>query len=168
MRTARLLAVSPSMHSSRRGCTWSHGGCEPGPGGYLVPGGVHLVPGGKGDVSPLWTEWQTGVKILPCPKLCLRMVKMCFCSCSFPVSGGCTCWGVYLGGGVPALGVYLGVYHVTYPIIHLMLPVCCPVTNWDWSPVQLLILCLVMWPVVHVGIQPTPPPWTEWQTCVKT
>ena len=39
---------------------------------------------------------------------------MCFCSCSFPVSGGCTCWGVYLpkgvylGGGVPAQrGVYL-------------------------------------------------------------
>ena len=24
---------------------------------------------------PLWTEWQTGVKILPCPKLRLRAVK---------------------------------------------------------------------------------------------
>ena len=23
---------------------------------------------------PLWTEWQTGVKILPCPKLRLRAV----------------------------------------------------------------------------------------------
>ena len=26
--------------------------------------------------SPLWTEWHTGVKTLPCPKLCLRPVKM--------------------------------------------------------------------------------------------
>ena len=25
---------------------------------------------------PLWTEWQTGVKILPCPKLRLREVTM--------------------------------------------------------------------------------------------
>ena len=25
---------------------------------------------------PLWTEWQTGVKILPCPKLRLRAVKI--------------------------------------------------------------------------------------------
>ena len=53
--------------------------------------------------------------------------------------GGCTCQGgvpaggVYLpggctcpGGGVPARG---GVYHVTYPIMHLMLPVCCLLTN---------------------------------------
>ena len=26
---------------------------------------------------PLWTEWQTGVKILPCPKLRLRAVTNC-------------------------------------------------------------------------------------------
>ena len=26
--------------------------------------------------TPLWTEWQTGVKILPCPKLRLRAVIM--------------------------------------------------------------------------------------------
>ena len=78
------------------GCTWSRGGVYlvrggvPGPRGvyliwgvYLVPG-VYLVwggvpgPGGgtwfQGGVypvrySPLWTEWQTGVKILPWPKL---------------------------------------------------------------------------------------------------
>ena len=25
---------------------------------------------------PLWTEWQTGVKILPCPKLRLRAIKI--------------------------------------------------------------------------------------------
>ena len=26
--------------------------------------------------TPLWTEWQTGAKILPCPRLHLRAVKM--------------------------------------------------------------------------------------------
>ena len=26
--------------------------------------------------TPLWTEWQTGVKTLPCPKLRLRAVKI--------------------------------------------------------------------------------------------
>ena len=26
--------------------------------------------------TPLWTEWQTGVKMLPCPKLRLRAVTM--------------------------------------------------------------------------------------------
>ena len=28
------------------------------------------------DTNPLWTEWQTGVKILPCPKLHLRAVNI--------------------------------------------------------------------------------------------
>ena len=51
------------------GCTWSQGDV-PGPGGG-VPG-----PGGtlSGTPPPLWTEWQTGVKILPCPRLRLRAV----------------------------------------------------------------------------------------------
>ena len=61
-------------------CTWSREGV-PGPRGlYLVwgvPGGVYLIPGGVPgpgggicpDTPPMWTEWQTGVKILPCPKL---------------------------------------------------------------------------------------------------
>ena len=39
-------------------------------GGYLLPGGVYLPR----YFPPLWTEWQTGVKILPCPKLRLRAV----------------------------------------------------------------------------------------------
>ena len=54
-------------------------------------------------------------------------------------------------------------YHVTYPIMHLMLPVCCLHTNWVSTPVQLLIYSVTQ---VHVGIHP-PPPWTEWQTGAK-
>ena len=76
------------------------------------------------------------------------------------------------GLGMPAQGVCLpaqwvpawwacltggGGYHVTYPIMHLMLPVCCLHTNWDTSTVHLLIYCcLVMWPARHAGITPTP------------
>ena len=77
MRTSRLLPVSPWS----RGCTWSGGCtwsrvCVPGPGGVPGLGGV---PGPGWGVylprySPLWTEWQTGAKILPCPKLRLREV----------------------------------------------------------------------------------------------
>ena len=78
------------------GCTWSRGctssgGCTWSREVYLVPGqwgvpglGVYLVPGGvPGPVgvylprySPLWTEWQTGAKILPCPKLHLWAVEI--------------------------------------------------------------------------------------------
>ena len=50
-----------------------------------------------------------------------------------------TLWG---RGGVHPGGCIRGCIqgcHVTYPIIHLMLPVCCPCTNRDWSPMQLLI-----------------------------
>ena len=43
--------------------------------------------------------------------------------------------GGYLTKGESARGVY----HVTYPIMHLMLPVCCLLTNWDPPTVQLLI-----------------------------
>ena len=92
--------------------------------------------------------------------------------------------GVYLPRGLPAQGSvptqveflpwgYLprGVlYHVTYPIMHLMLPVCCLLTNWDQPTVQLLIYC---WLVTYVTCKAcwdttTSPPWTEWQTRVKT
>ena len=37
----------------------------------------HTHPPGSNHARPLlWTEWQTGVKILPCPKLRLRAVNM--------------------------------------------------------------------------------------------
>ena len=52
------------------------------PRGCICPGGRVYLPGGctcpgRGYLprySPLWTEWQTGAKILPCPKLRLRAV----------------------------------------------------------------------------------------------
>ena len=62
MHSARLLPVSPSMHCSRVG----------------VPAQEVYLPGGEGctcpGTPPLWTEWQTGAKILPFPKLHLRAV----------------------------------------------------------------------------------------------
>ena len=51
----------------------------PDPGGCLVPGGGGWYPSMHWDRPPLWTEWQTGVKILPCPKLRLRAVKITIC-----------------------------------------------------------------------------------------
>ena len=85
MRTARLLPVSPSMHCSGgvpargEGCTCLGGvpaqgwGCTcpegvPAQGVYL-PGGVYLTRGVPVQVFPLpmWTECQTGAKLLPCP-----------------------------------------------------------------------------------------------------
>ena len=55
----------------------------------------------------------------------------------------------------------MGVYHMTYPIMHLMLPVCYLYTNWKAAPMQMLIyFWLVMWPVqgkLHAGITPPPP-----------
>ena len=53
------------------GCTCLVPGGVPGPGESVPgPGGVYLVR----YSPPPWTEWQTGVKILPCPKLRLRAV----------------------------------------------------------------------------------------------
>ena len=81
MRTDRLLTVS--QHALLRGVylpgevpvqgVYLPGGCTC-PGVYL-PGEVYLL-GVPGQVLPLWTEWQTGAKILPCPKLRLRAVIM--------------------------------------------------------------------------------------------
>ena len=67
-------------------------GCVP-PAAVAVRGGLHQAPPGTrhpqaqtprdqapprtrppGSRPPLWTEWQTGAKILPCPKLRLRAV----------------------------------------------------------------------------------------------
>ena len=72
-----------------RGCTCPGGCTYPGGGvpawGVYLPGGVPArgctcqgegtCPGGTcPGTPPLWTEWQTGAKILPCPKLRLRAV----------------------------------------------------------------------------------------------
>ena len=56
------------------GCTCPVGVYLP---GVYLPGGMYLpilctCPG----TFPLWTEWQTGAKILPCPKLRLRAVTI--------------------------------------------------------------------------------------------
>ena len=51
--------------------------------GISLAGGVSLAEGGgmpactEADLSPLWTEWQTGAKILPCPKLRLLALTKC-------------------------------------------------------------------------------------------
>ena len=61
-------------------------------------------------------------------------------------------WGVPArGGGLLEGCLPRGVYHMTYPIMYLMLPVCCPVTNWDWSPVQLLIMFIITLPILLVA-----------------
>ena len=75
--------------------------------------------------------------------------------------GLCVCPG---GGCLPRGGGY----HVTYPIMHLILPVCWLLTNWDPLTVQLPIYCwLVMWPARHAGILPSPPQQNFWHTLLK-
>ena len=54
MRTARSLTLTASYSIRWRGDAWP---------GECVPGG------GACHAHPPWTEWQTLVKILPCPKL---------------------------------------------------------------------------------------------------
>ena len=87
LHTARSLTVSLStLYSGGGGMpAWSGGGM-PGAGGCLVPGGLPGpggVPAWSGggipactEVDPPRTEWQTGAKILPCPKLRLRAIKI--------------------------------------------------------------------------------------------
>ena len=61
MRTARALTLSPSMLCA---------GGLPGLGGCMVQEGAWswgVVSQHALRQTPLWTEWQTGVKILPCP-----------------------------------------------------------------------------------------------------
>ena len=72
MRTARLLPVSTSMH---------YGGClgVPASGLGVPPSGLEqgvCIQAWNGADPPLWTEWRTGAKIYPCPKLRLREVKI--------------------------------------------------------------------------------------------
>ena len=53
-----------------RGCLPGPGGCLAGPGGSPVPGGSPWQVGGSPYWRPpLWTEWQTGVNIVPWPQL---------------------------------------------------------------------------------------------------
>ena len=68
MHTARLLTVYRSILGW--GCLLGGvclGGCLPRAGGY---------PSMQWAQTPPWTEWQTGVKALPCPKLRLRAVNI--------------------------------------------------------------------------------------------
>ena len=58
MRTARSL---PYRRVSVQGCLWQRG--------------LLGKPPGQRPPSPLWTDWQTWVKTLPCPKLHLWAVK---------------------------------------------------------------------------------------------
>ena len=63
-----------------------------------------------------------------------------------PGGGGMSAQGSVCPGGICPEGCLPRmVCHVTYPIVHLMLPVCCLHTNSDPVTVQLLINCwLVM------------------------
>ena len=94
------------------GCTCPGGvparGCVPARGlpawGYLS-GGVYLPRGDStwAGTPPLWTEWQTGAKILPCPKLRLRAVKKT--RLIYPLWGWRpSVWGV-LDPPLPVIGV---------------------------------------------------------------
>ena len=72
MHTARLLTVSPSMHCTGGACSW----------GVPALAGVVSAPGGWYP-SMHWgrppceqNSWHTLLKILPCPKLRLRAVKI--------------------------------------------------------------------------------------------
>ena len=67
-------------------------------GGCMVPGGCMAPVGGAlsrrwvvsqhalKQTPPLWTEWQTGVKILPCPRLRLRAIMNQYTGVSFPMN----------------------------------------------------------------------------------
>ena len=77
MHTARSLTVSPSMHCAGGVC--SQGGAWSG--GCLVGGGVPRLGGGiaactEADPPCGQNSWHALLKILPCPKLRLRAVKM--------------------------------------------------------------------------------------------
>ena len=72
----------PARGVPARGCTCP-GGCTC-QGVYLPEGctcqWVGYLPRYS---SPLWTEWQTGTKILPCPKIHLRAGKIASNDCPF-------------------------------------------------------------------------------------
>ena len=133
------------------------GGCLPR--GYL-PRGVSAcgcLPGGAMWPIPSCI-WCWGCL----PRGCLPGVSTGGVCAMWPNPSCIWCWGCLPRGCMPrgsAQGVYAqGVCsggclprgclpgrclprgcHVTYPIMHLMLPVCCPNTNWMSTPMQLLI-----------------------------
>ena len=79
MRTTRSLTVcrSRSICPGRRGSACH--ACPPPR--TPPPHATHPLPCSPRHARPRWTEWQTGVKILPCPKLRLRAVitfQICF------------------------------------------------------------------------------------------
>ena len=79
-----------------------------------------------------------------------------------PARWGCLLRGWWVGVSAQGGGCLPGRCHVTYPIMHLMLPVCCLNTNWDPATVQLLIYCwLIMWPARHAGIHTFSPLWID-------
>ena len=136
--SAQKLILGPTwqtrMHSSRMRTTRR---LTDGGGGFSIGGGPWLVLHLGGVLHP-----RGGFSIR---------------GGAFSIPGGVLHPGGSPSGGSPSQGE--GVYHVTYPIMHLMLPVCCLHTNWDTPTVHLLIYCLVMWPAMHPGI-PTPL-WTD-------
>ena len=85
---ATMHAPPATMHAS------TQQPCMP-PGNHACPLQPHMPPCSHACppatthtplqpwTPPLWTEWQTGAKILPCPKLRLRAVIM---------EDGCTSW----------------------------------------------------------------------------
>ena len=123
--------TSPGGVPARGGCTCLGG--VPAQGVYL-PRGCTCLGG-----VPAWGVYLPRGVYLPGGCTCWGG-----CTClgwylpgGLYLPGGCTCRGVYLPGGCTCQG--RGVYHVTYPIMHLMLPVCCLLTNCDPPTLQLLI-----------------------------
>ena len=117
MRTARLLTVS---QHALFGWVPARGVCLPR--GVYLPKGIPAWGGTCPGSLPLWPEWQTGAKILPCPKLRLRAVKIP--SPVVGVSGVGEC----LPRGCLPLGVYTTPWtefltdtceNITFPLLRL-------------------------------------------------
>ena len=126
-------------------------------GGVLHPGGGGFSIQGMGG-SPSWGVLHPGG------------FSIWGGSPSRGAGGWFSIWGGSPSRGVLHLGGFSiwGVYHVTYPIMHLMLPVCCLHTNWDTptAPAYILpghVTCNASW-----DTQPPPPPPVDRQTPVKT
>ena len=94
----------------------------------------------------------------------------------FSIPGGSPSWGgspsrgfsIWGGGLHPGGRGALhpgGVYHVTYPIMHLMLPVCCLLTQLRLTNSAAAYIVVVQG---MMGYPPPPPLLTESQTPVKT